>query len=443
MPRDARGLEITADATAAAHYDATIAAYLGFRTDVGDRLKETLAADPEFPLALCTRGYFMLLFAARGLVERARQSLDAAAKAADARKATARERGHIAALKAWCDGDIVTALAAWENILADHPRDVLALKLANFWHFYFGDAAALRDSVARAAKAWDASTPGYGYVLGLQAFGLEESGDYAAAERVGRQGIAINPGDVWAAHAVAHVMEMQDRSGEGVAWIDGLARHYDGCNNFRFHLWWHRCLFLLERGELDRVLALYDREIQVEKPEYLDICNGAALLWRLEELSVDVGERWATLARHAAKRTEDHMLVFADAHYTLALAAGAPELADAALASARRYATPDGETEAQIMAECGADLCEATIAIRRGNYGRAADLLHAARPRLHRIGGSHAQRDLFGQILLDAHLKLGNWRIAEQMLEMRRTWDPDGIPLNRDLRLVRTNLAAA
>jgi hypothetical protein len=27
------------------------------------------------------------------------------------------------------------------------------------------------------------------------------------------------------------------------------------------------------------------------------------------------------------------------------------------------------------------------------------------------------------------------------MLEMRRIWDPDGVPLNRDLALVRSHLA--
>src|SRR3954470_21291785 len=117
MPHDARGLELSAaSAAAAAYYDATIDAYLGFRQDVGDRLKETLAADPDFPLALCTRGYFMLLFAARGLVERARQSLSAASTAADARGATTRERGHIAALDAWCAGDVTRALGCWSAI---------------------------------------------------------------------------------------------------------------------------------------------------------------------------------------------------------------------------------------------------------------------------------------------------------------------------------------
>ena len=83
------------------------------------------------------------------------------------------------------------------------------------------------------------------------------------------------------------------------------------------------------------------------------------------------------------------------------------------------------------------------LAHARRNWADAARALTITNPRLSEIGGSHAQRDLFGQILLDAHLKLGNWAIAERMLEMRRTWDPDGVPLNRDLATVRAHLAVA
>lgn len=52
-------------------------------------------------------------------------------------------------------------------------------------------------------------------------------------------------------------------------------------------------------------------------------------------------------------------------------------------------------------------------------------------PRMAEIGGSHAQRDLFEQIHLDALIKAGRASAAQQVLEMRRSYDPDGVPLNR------------
>ena len=404
MYRDRRGLPITAASeAAAAHLDRTLEAYLGFRADVGDHLKQALAADPHCALALCTRGYFLLLMAVRALVPKAREALSAATAIKD--RVSPREQAHIAALTAWCDGDIERALGVWERILEEHPRDVLALKLANFWHFYLGQSERLRDSVAQALRGWDEQVPGYGYVLGLHAFGLEETGDYAAAERTGRRAIELNPADIWATHAVAHVMEMQDRPRDGIAWIESRAADFTGCNNFRFHVWWHRCLFHLELGEAERALALYDREVRAESTsDYLDICNAVSLLWRLEDRGVAAGKRWGELAKQAASRIDDHILAFVDVHFAMALAGAKDPWAERMLQSTRARAEHAADTEARILAEIGADLCEAVVAHRRRDWPRVIELLMLKQDRLIRIGGSHAQRDLFHKMLITACL---------------------------------------
>jgi hypothetical protein len=51
-------------------------------------------------------------------------------------------------------------------------------------------------------------------------------------------------------------------------------------------------------------------------------------------------------------------------------------------------------------------------------------------------GGSHAQRDLFEQILLDNAVKDGRLTTAQQMLEQRRLSDPYGVPVNAALASV-------
>lgn len=418
--QDIRGIPMTAaSAEAVARFDDVMAGYLGFRDDVGERLKAALAADPECPLALCARGYFTLLLNTRRLVPRARDAL-VAAEAAAAHGATPRESAHIAALASWCAGDVDGALGRWEAILADHPRDVLALKLAHFWHFYLGESAAMSRSVAAALPAWRDDVPGYGYVLGLRAFGLEECGEYEAAERAGRRAVDINPADIWAIHAVAHVLEMRDRPRDGVAWIAGLAPHVAGCNNFRFHVWWHRCLFHLDTGENDAALDLYDREVRAESTgDYLDICNAASLLWRLEEVGVDVGGRWAELARQSAVRIDDRMLAFADAHFVLALAGGGDVAgAERLLESVRAYARTN-ETEGRVMAEVGAVVCEAMLADRRRRFGRVVELLMPVRDKVMRIGGSHAQRDLFDKVLIAACLADGRQAQALALIRER------------------------
>ena len=87
-----------------------------------------------------------------------------------------------------------------------------------------------------------------------------------AAEPSGRAAIEIDPGDLWGAHAVAHVMEMQGRHAEGIAWLDELEPNWEGGNNLLHHLWWHRALFHLERREFDAVLDLYDRASATSAP---------------------------------------------------------------------------------------------------------------------------------------------------------------------------------
>lgn len=431
MRKDIRGLEVTAASSeAVAALDRTLDGYMGLRADVGDRLKATLAADPDFPLALTARGYFLLLFALKPLAERARQSLVAADAAAAKVGANERERAHLAALEAWCGGEAEIALRIWEEILDRWPRDVLALRLAHFWHFYLGDAGALRDSVARALRGWDESVPGAGYALGCYAFGLEESGDYTTAERVGRRAVELNGADPWATHAVAHVMEMQDRQDDGIAWLTERIPHLQPVNNFRFHVFWHRCLFLLDLGQVDRVLELYDLEVRAEStPDYLDICNAVSLLWRLEDAGVDVGGRWEELARQSAQRVGDHSLVFADAHFALALAAGDPSGADRFVASARTAAESQG-TEPKVMAEIGAALCEAVVAYRRKDFARVVDLLLPRHDGLRRIGGSRAQRDLFDKMLILAAQAADRRDVARALLAGRQQQRP-GNPWNR------------
>lgn len=435
MPRDQRGLEVTAASVeAAVLYDDVIEGYLGFARDTGERLKRALAADPAMPLALCTRGYFFKLFANPPFEIRARQSAEAAAAAASRSNATARERQHIAALQAWCDGDLDGAAARWDAILLDHPRDVLAHKLAHFVYFYLGDAERLRDGVARTLYAWDEGVPGYGYLLGLHAFGLEESGDYAQAERQGRRAVEINPGDAWAVHAVAHVMEMQGRLRDGIAWTRDTEPHWQGCNNFANHIWWHRALFALDLGRHDEVLDLYDRRFRADKTdEYLDIVNAAAMLWRLEDEGVAVGARWTELADKAEARKDDHLLAFIDAHFMMALAATGRRDAAASMLESMRAAGAGAGTEAPIFAEIGVPLCEAVLAYRAGDHARVVDLLLPIRYALRRIGGSHAQRDLFARMLIEAAIRAGRWTLARTLLAERAarkesawTWQAQG-----------------
>lgn len=401
--RDRLGLPLTAASGEAARaFDDTVWAYVGFSREPGIPLKRALQADPGMPMANILQGYFMHLMGQPHLVPAARSAHAVAAST----PMTSREQAHLAALDAWCKGELERAAAMLDAILVEHPRDYLALKLANYLYFYLGDATNVRDGPAHALTRWDEGTPGYGHLLALHAFGLEESGDYAAAERQGRRATELNPADPWAVHAVAHVMEMQDRAAEGVRWIEDLAPHWDTANFFRFHLWWHLALMHWDEGRVEQALRLYDERVWADgSSENLSLCNDISMLARLEMAGADVGARWDAAAGIVRDLSGGSVLAFVDAHYALATG----EL-------------PRGQargTTARVNDAIGHALCEASIAWRSRDHARVVQSLEPVLGELWRIGGSHAQRDLFTLLLADSARRSGKAALARDLLGSR------------------------
>ena len=422
------GLTYTASgAEAVERFETLTTGYVAFHRDAGDSLKAVFAADPGMPMAHCVKGYFFKLFGSGAMALRAQKALqDAKTAFSQAGGGTDRERLHLRALEAWCAEDITGALDAWERILLDHPLDIFALRLAHFSHFYAGNPRKTRDSIARVLPNWNRGHPHYGYVLGMYGFALEECGDYRKGERFGREAVALNPADGWSVHAVTHVMEMEGRHAEGIAWVKGLEPHWSTVNNFRFHLYWHRALFHLERFELDEVLRLYDEQIvaDLEADLYLEVVNAAALLWRLEMYGADVGDRWEALARISLKHIDDHELVFVNLHYLMALLGGGrTREAGDMLSKLRAYAAFD-TTQAAIARDVGLALGEALVALRRGDHEAAVAKLLPVRYEVWQIGGSHAQRDLFEEMLVDAVIHAGRHDLGRALLAERTALKP-------------------
>ena len=408
---DPNGLTNTAlSADSAGQFAQLTSAYLGFRPDTGLILKDLLTADPDMPMANCAKGYFAKLIGSANHSERAVGISQRLNEQIESLSVTDREKHHARALQAWCEGDLDLATDEWEEILLDHPQDGLALRLAHFTHFYSGDGRRMRDSLARTLPMWSKDHPDYGFVLGMYAFGLEESGEYAEAENYGRRAVELNPADAWSVHSVAHVMEMTERHKEGIDWVDGLEDSWSSVNNFRFHLYWHKCLYHLERGEFDEVLRIYDEQVvsDIESDFYLDICNASSLLWRLEMFGVDIGDRWGRLAEVAKKHVGDNELIFVSLHYLMALiAAGDKAASDEMIDNIRTWSTLDS-TQAKICADVGLSLAEGLRHARNGEHGDAISKISGLRYDMDCIGGSKAQRDVFHMILLDSTLAADN-----------------------------------
>ena len=410
--KDVRGLAIsTSSAEAGAAMDRAVASFLNFRVDAREHLSRCLAADPEFGLAHCLKGYFAMLLYKQASVAQAAESARTARPLMA--KATARELAHVAALEAWAAGDLDRTLATWEAILAEHPTDVLAVRLAHYKYFWLGRRRDMVASVERVSPRWDHDLAGWGAILSCRCFAYEECGDYATAETAGRAAVDLDPADLWATHAVAHVMEMQDRHDEGIAWLSELERHWSGANNLLHHLWWHRALFHLERREFDEVLALYDRRFrdlnsplaQAQPDFHIDVQNAASMLFRLERHGVPVGDRWIELADKAEKRIGDCRSPFTLPHWLMALAATGRYDAARHMLDAMRAFSRGSDTIAPVVGDVALPIGEAVLAHRQGRYSRAVELMRPVLDDMHRLGGSHAQHDVLNQLFLDAAVK--------------------------------------
>ncbi|MFO1323021.1 MAG: tetratricopeptide repeat protein [Burkholderiales bacterium] len=435
MHVDARGLPITiASATAVAAYDHLVTGYLTFRADTPARLNALLEADPEFALAHCMQGYFAMLAFKQTVVPAAAEAARTAQSLAAG--ATPREQSHVAALTAWSGGELDRAIALWESILRDHPHDVVAFRLAHFVNFWLGRPQDMVASVERVIPAWSDDLPGYASILACRCFAQEEAGNYLAAEPSGRRAIEIDPGDLWAAHAVAHVLEMQGRRGEGIQWLTALAPNWEGSHNLQHHLWWHCALFKLEQGDVAAVLDLYDirfrnlaAPLTVASPDvYIDVQNAASMLFRLQRLGVDVGNRWDELADKAEARIGDCQSAFTLPHWLMALLATGRTAAAQRMVDAMRVFAGGRGTVPPIVRDYVLPIAEAQLAHAAGRHAEAVAMMRPVIGGMYRMGGSHAQQDVLEQFFVDVALKAGSAadvRLALERVAGRRAIPPE------------------
>jgi len=439
MAQDALGNEVSRAAdTALGGIDDFVGGFLGYEK----RAANIIAAadgEPDSVLANIYAGFMWMFLEAEGATRMASRYLRRATAAAPG--ANDRERMLLTQLECWIADDIPAVQAVGDEIVARYPRDLASVKLHQYFSFNRGDAGSML-RIARTVEAENADNP---YLHGMLAFAYEQSHDLEAAEREARLALKLKAKEPWAQHALAHVMLGQGRVAEGVEFLDEARKTWVDLNSFMYtHNWWHKALFHISQGDDAAVFDAYDNHVWGIEPDLpQDQIGAVSLLARMEVAGLDVGNRWEDVADHMKGRARDTTHPFLTLQYLYGL--GRAERAEAnelMRAIEERAATTTG-WDRVVWQEVALPAARGVSAHARRDYSGAVKWLSLANPRMAEIGGSHAQRDLFGQLLLDAHLKLGNWAIARQMLEMRRTWDPDGVPLNRALALVNERLGAA
>jgi len=361
--------------------------------------------------------------------------------------ASTRERAWIAATTAWLAGDTDKSLAIHEKMVAEWPRDLLAGKLGQLHAFNLGDAKAL---LRIGERLLEANRENH-FAWGMCAFGLEECHRLDEAETHARHAIEMERKDPWAHHALAHCLEARGHLVEGIAFLHSMADTWEDCNSFMYtHNWWHLALFLIDLDRTDEALAMFDQRVWGVWKEFSeDQINAISLLARLELRGVDVGSRWADIASYVKDRLHDHFVPFLDLQYLYALArAGEGSVVTEMLASLEDRAESAKPFEREAWADCTVPAAHGLAAHAKGDHAEAVRLLGQAMPHLGTIGGSIAQRSLFGAIHLDALMRSG-WNDAALKILLADERERPDIPATKrglaDIyrRLGRTEQAMA
>lgn len=417
MLRDSQGLDVTTDsAEAIAIVNDYMNQSLGYGNDALAILN-AIEADPRCAIAHAYAATVYLSHESSESRQKALPYLNAAKRYKD--RANEREQLYISAIEAWWIGAIERAIAYHEEIARKYPRDLLSVQMGQYHYFYQGNKQGLLQIAEKVLPA----NPENHYLHGMLAFGLEQCHRLDEAEAVGRLATQMNRNDPWAHHAVAHVMEMQGRIEEGITWMESLADTWENCNSMLYtHNWWHVALYYLENEAIEKVLELYDTHVwgRAWKESPKDQIGAISLLLRLELRGVNVDAQWQELATYLTDRIHEHSLPFQDLHYVYALSkAGQVGLTTKMLKSMQTYAKTTQPLIQRTWTEIVLPAARGMVAHARRDWEHAIALLRPTLPHLHAIGGSHAQRDLFEQVYLDAWLRAEQNYEALHLLERR------------------------
>ncbi|XP_030070531.1 tetratricopeptide repeat protein 38 isoform X3 [Microcaecilia unicolor] len=388
-------------------FDATLSQYVTWTNDktlggIEGCLARLHEADPTFVMGHVMANGLELIGTGRSILSD--QELDRTVKKmvelSKTHPLTEREQLHVSAVHMFAKGCLPKATEQWEQILQDHPLDLLALKFVHDTYFYLGFSAQMRDSVARVLPYWKPSVPFSNYVKGMYSFGLIETNFYDQAEKVANE----------------------------------------DCDMLACHIFWHWALYYIEKGEYEAALNLYDDYIAkyaLSSGTMLDIVDNSSVLYRIQMEGVNIGERWKKLLQVTKSHAKDHVLIFNDLHILMSsLGASDQETTHKLLTTLQEVSkTPGSNHQHSLGQALGLHLCQALVEIEDENYCKAVELLYPVRYKIPSIGGSNAQRDIFNQMLIHASLNsksVQHQKLARCLLIERDAFKPNS-PLTQRL----------
>jgi hypothetical protein len=417
MNRDRYDLPLTTTSgRAAAHYRDGVDCMLSAWHGAEDAFDQAIAADPGFALAHIGRARLHQLNMEGG---------KARAMAAQARElaagGTSREKNHVEIMAAVIESKPKAAVTGAEAHLEEYPRDaqVLSILLGAFGLYAFSgrpdhDAAKLaiceRHARHYGEDWWFTSYLGWSHT---------EAGNLSIGRTLSERAMGLRAENANAAHGLSHAMFEQGDMATGRQFLTQWMPLHDRKSFLHGHLAWHVALTNLDEGDLDGALEIYEQHIKPAGRPYppLNIfTDGASLLWRLS-LAGQAGlePHWREVAAYGEKYFPQAGAHFADVHLALAAAMTGGDALEKRLAQLEAR-----QADGKLMpGRAAIDLCRGIRAFAEGGNANAIGFLEPAISELTRIGGSHAQRELWEDTLIVACLRAGQGDKAARRISAR------------------------
>lgn len=416
--KDRYGLPMTtSSADAAEHYVEGLDLLLehGF----GPEAKFRMAVEAEEGFALAYAGLALMQMLRGGVSEARATAIQAGTLASSA---TRREQQQIEAVRLFVHGQGPESLALVRQHLDEFPRDALCLRLANRLYLLGCSGAGVADFPNELFAMLNGLASSYGddwAFQGQYAFAHHEMGYLPESLKLAEKSLAQRPTSGQASHSVAHVYFETGDPITGGDFLGDWLTTYDKRSPFHVHLSWHQALFELAQGRYDSAVSLYESDIRpsVKERSAASLQDSASLMWRLRMYNGENPPYPIDEIRDQASAAADTPgPAFRDAHAALAFAASGD---DSLLGKLTARLLETAETGNALAQEITLPLVKGINAFASDAYDDAVTYLEPVFPQLERIGGSHAQREVFEDTLLEAYLRAGQYDKAEDMLTER------------------------
>jgi len=408
---DRYGLPVTtASPVAAARFQEGMDRLLSYGAGAEECFAAAVGADEG--LAVAHAGTALVAVAqgdaatARAAVGRARAAVTGA---------TRRERQHVEALSALIGGETTRGLDLVAEHVKEFPRDALLVNQAGS---AIGFAGA-RDREERRMAFLERLAPAYGddwWFQSALAFTYHEVDRYEESRRLSERSLQQYPGNANASHNLAHIYFETLDTEAGAAFLADWLAGYDPRASFHCHLAWHLAMFELHQGRYARALEIFQRDILGAVNPRLAMIDGSALLWRFRlDGWREQPLAWRPLA-DLAERVSRPGFVFGEIHAALAYAACGDETALAKLVDGLRALDAKGHPIAGTVA---LPMVQGIAAFVAGDHAGALAHLEPVEGEFHRVGGSHAQWELFEETMVVCYLALERYDDALRLVRRR------------------------